>query len=482
MFLFSQNDLDVLRYSRITHNGDARFMALGGSMGALGANLSAINYNPAGLAIYRNGEFNVTGGFRFAGVNAEHYGTNTTDGKTNLFMGTLGFASAWEETSPYKDETSKKKFKDWSRRHILGFSYNKLNSFNQNIIISGNTYKKTIIDDFLGSAQNYTPGQLNYFYEGLAYSTYLIDTLPNYYSQYGTFIDTDKAFSQSKTINTTGSLNEYSLAYGCAIDNKTYFGIAGGIVRGKWNYTSEYLESDLKDSITYFESLDLLETIQTRALGVNLKVGIISRVSESFRIGAYIHTPTVIGLTDNYSTSLTSKFESFPGGLGAQIIPDSSNGTFTYRINTPKKMGASVAYLFEKFLAINFDAEYVNYQEGSLSAKKYSFESVNNGIRKKYKSTFNFRLGSEFNFQPLTLRFGFASYGSPFGTVLNGKNIVNSYSCGIGKKRTENKYFDFALIYNQCNEDYYIYSPKYIDASKLKFKTTQFVVTYRYKF
>ena len=84
--VFAQNDIDVLRYSRGGIGGDARFMALGGSMGALGANLSTINYNPAGLAIYRKGEFNFTAGMRFAGVSAQHYGTTTNDIKANLFF------------------------------------------------------------------------------------------------------------------------------------------------------------------------------------------------------------------------------------------------------------------------------------------------------------------------------------------------------------------------------------------------------------
>ena len=107
----SQNDIDMLRYSQTTIGGDARFLAMGGSMGALGANLSTLNFNPAGMGLYRKGEFAVTAGMRFSNIEATHYGTSTKDFKANVPLGLLGFATAWEEVSPYQDEKSKKKFK-----------------------------------------------------------------------------------------------------------------------------------------------------------------------------------------------------------------------------------------------------------------------------------------------------------------------------------------------------------------------------------
>jgi len=479
---FSQNDIDVLRYSKSGIGGDARFMALGGSMGALGANLSTINYNPAGIALYRKGEFNFTAGMRFAGVDAQHYGTTTRDFKTNLYLGTFGFASAWEEVSPYKDETSKKKFKDWSRRHIIGLTYNKLASFNQNINISGNTHKKTIVDDFLSSAQTYTPDQLSSFYEGLAFNTYLIDTFPGTLNEYGTYFYTDKSYSQNRILNVKGSMNEYSLAYGYAVDNKTYYGGSLGIIGAKWNYTSVYSEGDFGDSTEYFKSLELTDVIQTRAIGVNLKFGVVSRVSENFRLGAYIHTPSAISLSDNYNSKLFVRYDSLFGYNNLSVTDSSGQGSFRYHVNTPMKVGASVAYLYDKLLAFNIDAEYINYQQGNISSKSYVYTDVNNAIRKKYNSTFNFRAGLELNTKPVVFRLGYASYGSPFGDLLSGMNIKNSYSGGIGIRKDDKKFFDIALVFDRYNEEYYIYGPKNIDASKLNYKTTQIVFTYGLKF
>ena len=52
----SQNHVDALRYSYLENLGTARLSSVGGSFGSLGADLSSIHINPAGLAIYRTDE------------------------------------------------------------------------------------------------------------------------------------------------------------------------------------------------------------------------------------------------------------------------------------------------------------------------------------------------------------------------------------------------------------------------------------------
>ena len=62
--LLSQTSADALRYSFITPGGTARFVSMGGAFGALGADFSAIGYNPAGLGVYRSSEFTITPRFK----------------------------------------------------------------------------------------------------------------------------------------------------------------------------------------------------------------------------------------------------------------------------------------------------------------------------------------------------------------------------------------------------------------------------------
>ena len=61
--LWAQNETDVLRYGWIDPLSSSRVMAMGGSYGALGADLSCMGINPAGLGMYRRGDLSMTAGF-----------------------------------------------------------------------------------------------------------------------------------------------------------------------------------------------------------------------------------------------------------------------------------------------------------------------------------------------------------------------------------------------------------------------------------
>ena len=50
--VLSQEIPDAVRYAQDNLNGTARFRAMGGAFGALGGDLSSINVNPAGSAIF----------------------------------------------------------------------------------------------------------------------------------------------------------------------------------------------------------------------------------------------------------------------------------------------------------------------------------------------------------------------------------------------------------------------------------------------
>ncbi|WAC01768.1 hypothetical protein N7U66_18030 [Lacinutrix neustonica] len=73
--LNAQNINDALRYSHGEIMGSARYRALSGAFGALGGDLSAINVNPAGSAIFTNS---------FA---AFSLATQNTDNETFYFSG-----------------------------------------------------------------------------------------------------------------------------------------------------------------------------------------------------------------------------------------------------------------------------------------------------------------------------------------------------------------------------------------------------------
>ena len=59
----AQNQYGALNFLGNDINGTARFVGMGGAMSALGADLSTISTNPAGIALFRGNDFAATFGY-----------------------------------------------------------------------------------------------------------------------------------------------------------------------------------------------------------------------------------------------------------------------------------------------------------------------------------------------------------------------------------------------------------------------------------
>ena len=60
IFSRAQNVNEILNFLVDNPNGTARFESMGGAFGALGGDLSAININPAGSAVFNDNEYGFT--------------------------------------------------------------------------------------------------------------------------------------------------------------------------------------------------------------------------------------------------------------------------------------------------------------------------------------------------------------------------------------------------------------------------------------
>ena len=65
LYTQAQEPVDALRYSKFTPTGSARSIAIGGAMTALGGDISSVNTNPAGIALFKTNEFVLSPGFNF---------------------------------------------------------------------------------------------------------------------------------------------------------------------------------------------------------------------------------------------------------------------------------------------------------------------------------------------------------------------------------------------------------------------------------
>lgn len=475
----AQNDIDAIRYSQTFFGGTSRNKAMAGSFGALGADGSCMAINPAGIGLYRKGDMNISFGLKFMAVEGMHNGTSTKNFNATVPFDGLSLVGAWDsKINP-------------DNHHALGLSLNQIANYNANTTIEGRANGKSMMDEVLLSAKGLTPDNLDPSYAGLAFSTYVLDTLGG---KYYSFVNSKKDVLQSKTIETSGKINEWCINYAYGYKDKLYMGVTLGIPNVTYNHNSVYKEIDDKDSIKInnydypvyyysgnggFKSFSYQEAYKTTGNGYNLKLGIIYRAADFIRLGASFNSPTIYNLTDSYVYNMESNFDE--GGHYQASYPPDNGGRFNYKVITPMKFTGSIALLYKKIGTVNVDYDVINYKQASLQSNPSDFTGVNTTIRNKYAQTSNLRVGGELNLKPIFVRAGYAMYGSPFGDTFNGDFVTSFYTGGIGF-RLNKFYMDFSFVKSLKNENYYMYNANFVDKSTLKNSGTTIALSIGSKF
>lgn len=471
-FLFSiaadsQNDIDAIRYSQITFGGTARFSAMAGSMGALGGDISTLSFNPAGIAIYRKTEFSITPSIFTQKTSATYNNTNLIDRKLNFNFGNIGFVTTFNLAD--RNNTG------WESLNF-GFGYNRTNSFHARINIEGVNTNSSLLDTYVAEANGNTSEDFELFSTDLAWRTYLFN--PDSDSVNYSHVIQNYGELQKKSVETSGSMGETVLSFGGNYKSKVYIGATVGIVNVRYNEESEYQEIDANDSIDNFKSFSFIQNLNTSGSGINFKFGMIVRATEWMRIGAAIHSPTVIDLSDSYNSSMNSNLDS-----GITYSAVSPEGSFNYSVTNPFRAIGSVGFVIEKRALLNVEYEYIDYTNAQLNSNPNVFTDVNKFIRTKYTATNNIRVGGEIRFDPFAFRLGYAYYGSPFKSGLNTEANRKSISAGLGFR--ENNYFiDFAQVFTQYTSYDFLYNPNGLDLNSVKneFINSNFLLTFGFRF
>ena len=125
------------------------------------------------------------------------------------------------------------------------------------------------------------------------------------------------------------------------------------------------------------------------------------------------------------------------------------------------------------------DYELLDYSSSNLSADLYNFADTNNEIESYYTKTSNLRLGSELRVHPqLSLRAGYAYYGSPFAGNYNDAS-QDYLTLGAGLKVNQ-YFFDMALVNMLSEKDTYIYDGA--SAAAISSTKSQVILSAGFKF
>lgn len=465
----AQEPSDALRYAWLTMSGTARNQAIGGANAAIGGDLSSLSYNPAGIGLFRTGEFVISPGFGFGTSKAGYLGNNATQNSSNFRFGSTGVILPMHGGGRTRNVT-------------FGFGVNRLADFNNTVYVQGRNSQSSYSEKYLEELINNNVRDPNraandYPYgSSLAFNTYLVDTVSGpggTLAGYRSLATPKTGVNQQQTLQTAGGMTEISLGLSGNFGDKLYIG--GSLNWNTLNYerNSIFREADAttntKNNFNYFEVEDYLATT---GMGVNLKLGLIYRPVESLRLGFALHTPTVFNLKDSYASTVTTDLEGYFGsGTKTQSSRDFNNGLdgeFTYNYNNPLRIMGGVAYVFREDADvamqrgfISADIEYINYAGASFSTADPAngsasyLNDLNKAVDATLGSAINARMGGELKFETLMVRAGFAYFGNPYtGSDISGRRM--NLSGGFGY-RDKGRFLDVTYVHHIGRDGYYPY-------------------------
>ena len=468
-------------------NGTARYVGMGGAMEALGADISTIGTNPAGLGLFRHSNLSVSGGLLMQSNGKEF----TNGNKTNASFDQIG--------GVYSTRTGAKSFLNF------GFNYHKSKNFDYilnaaNSLNGSSQNKQSFIKGLVGSEGNggfyvdrdpktnanvgysdlnkksnaYTFSQIDYLY----WNTLIPTNNPTKPYDY----DGGKDYTFNRAHN--GYIGNYDFSISGNLNDRVYLGVTFGIKDVHYNAYSEYSENLVSGA-----RASVADNRSITGSGFDVTAGVIVRPIESspFRIGAYVKTPTWYDLTTSNTTSLID-YRNYGAANNSKYV----NNSYDFKIWTPWKFGFSLGhtigsslalgatYEYEDYSRINTrinDGGYIDYWTGSYYDSSIADTQMNNHTREVLKAVSTLKLGVEYKpTTNLALRAGYnyvspmyvsdgqkdpglSSLGTSYASATDYTNwkATNRFTLGVGYQ-IDKFNIDLAYQYSSQSGDFYPFS------------------------
>ena len=453
--LWAQNETDVLRYGWIDPLSSSRVMAMGGSYGALGADLSCMGINPAGLGMYRRGDLSMTAGIH-GSTTSSQWGSRQQDASAlNVVATNFGIAL----TYPSVDA-------DWPFFTLAVGHQNRM-PFNQSIKIDGVPSEGTVSDLFVGQAIDdaaiygyastddaLSNGDIFAYGASLAWRTGLL--LPDNDALYATAVQGNVTIDRS--IERSGRLAETQIAFGSTFQDRWSIGATLGLPKVSFEEQSTHRESTV-DVSSDLAQWRLDESLSISGQGVLLRFGGLLRVSDAMRVGVAYQTRSRLTLLDTYATSIQTSWIDETEGLASSPMSN-----FEYLVLTPDRTTFSTSFLMGKWGVLNADYVRSDMRRGELRdadgflSSGYDFAAENDAVQAGYQVMHQARLGLELRTGDegqYRIRGGGGMSTSPFA----GDAVVadaNRFHVSVGGgMRVANVHFSAAWRTAWHQEDYY---------------------------
>ena len=448
-------------------NGTARYVGMGGAMSALGADLSTMGSNPAGMAMYRRNDVSLTAGVNFNTAKADFGGERVKSNDVNAYVGNASMVFSLERDN------------DWLKYLNIGLGYRRNNNLAGEFEMGGATD---------GFSQQFVMNQL-YNNRRFKYNALTSDMYTELHTSWLPLLAADAWLCDESGENfltypgdtilvwypnelayyeeTRGGVHTVDFNVSANFKDRIYIGATLGISSVDYSRYSAYSEFD---DYQYAAIYTLENNMMLKGSGYNLKVGAIFRPFKysPFKIGLSVHTPTWYNLNQYTWAVITdpwlNRFSTVDADrYGSELHIDS-------KLRTPWRFNASMAYTFGTYLALNAEYEYVDYTKSRFT----NYGSVNDAQNEEISYNMNAqhiaRVGAELNVDGFAVRVGYNYMTSPFKTdaykeLMNASiaetstEYMNRYekdviTCGIGF-HGKAFYFDMAYKLEMQKADFY---------------------------
>lgn len=314
-------------------NGTARYVAMGGALDALGADISTINTNPAGVGLFRRSQMSLSGSYiTQQGVGSDADAASLDQGGF-VWVNRMGINSYLNFGFNYKKTRNFAGVLDVDGCQLFGASQN------------ANSYMNLMDANDL---DDWNLSQLDALY----YNTFVGDKDGNLYYNAG------DAYWFNR--HTSGSTASYDLNISGNVSDRVYLGLTMGITSVQYDSYTNYYESLLNGKDENIGEIGVVDHRNISGAGYNFKLGaIFFPIEESaFRVGLSIATPTWYDLRTCNWTYLENNAQT--GGT-----PHNPNfqakGDYDYKLFTPWKFGISAGHTIDNFIALGASIDYAGY-------------------------------------------------------------------------------------------------------------------------
>ncbi|WP_438964092.1 OmpP1/FadL family transporter [Winogradskyella sp.] len=488
--ILAQDITDAVRYSMDEIQGTARFRAMSGAFGALGGDMSSVNINPAGSAIFNNSHASLTLGYFDENSDVTYFNSTRNASNSNFDLNQLGAAFVFRNMNPNSP---------WSK-FTMSIAYDRSANYDRDWLAIGTNPNTSISEYFYAYAEGLRLDEISAFpgetiseaYNDigsiygfghqqafLGFEGYIIDPVE----------DTDDNTQYIRNINGTNFNQQYSfasrgyngkLAFNLAssYEDKLFFGL---------NLNAHFIDYErstfLRESNSNISSnvsqVDFENNLLTTGSGFSFQLGGIAKLTEEFRVGLSYNSPTWYRINEETSQYLASTRSENGSDINQVINPNVINIFPEYKLQTPSKITGSLAYVFGKQGLLSFDYSIKDYANAEFRpTSDVFFSALNNDISDALDTTTSYRIGGEYRHKQFSFRGGYRFEESPYQDDTFFGDLTG-YSLGLGYS-FGNLSTDIAFSQSERDINYQLYNAGLTDSALIQSRFTDVVLTFAF--